>query len=126
MNQFLKNCLAWSKKRNLIWMSRKNSFSISNISYKEYNTYEPGNMNILISSPHGGDLAPTDIPDRQSVTDEGVILKDYAIDNDANTKNMAKAIRDALVLLFKERNNIDARPHLLNTNLRRHVLLNLI
>jgi hypothetical protein len=76
-------------------------------------------MNIFITSPHGGALLPTDISDRQSVTDEGVILKDYAIDNDANTKNMAKAIRDALVLLFKERKNIDAKPHFLNTNLRR-------
>ena len=93
--------------------------SVSDISSKGYNTYEPGNMNIFISSPHGGALLPTDIPDRQSVTDEGVILKDYAIDNDANTKNMAKAIRDALVLLFKEKKNIDAKPHFLNTNLRR-------
>jgi len=100
--------------------------SVSNISYKGYNTYESGNMNILISSPHGGDLAPTDIPDRQSVTDEGVILKDYVTNTDLNTKYIAKTIRDALVLLFKEKNNIDARPHLLNTNLKRYILLNLI
>jgi len=102
------------------------SYDCQSVSYKGYNTYEPGNINILISSPHGGDLAPTDIPDRQSVTDEGVVLSDYVTNTDLNTKYIAKAIRDALVLLFKERNNIDARPHLLNTNLKRYVLLNLI
>ena len=96
--------------------------SVSNISYKGYNTYEPGNMNIFISSPHGGDLAPTDIPDRKSVTDEGVILKDYVTMTDLNTKFIAKTIRDAVVLLFKEKSNIDVQPHLLNTNLKRYII----
>ena len=102
------------------------SYDCQSVSYKGYNTYEPGNMNILISSPHGGDLAPMDIPDRQSVTDEGVVLIDYVTNTDLNTKYIAKAIRDALVLLFKEKNNIDVQPHLLNTNLKRYLLLNLI
>ena len=89
--------------------------------YKGYNTLEIGNMNLFITAPHNGALAPADIPDRRNVTDEGVVLSDFAYLTDLNTKSMAKVIRDELVALFKLNKNIDATPHLLYTNLMRYI-----
>ena len=53
------------------------SYDCQSVSYKGYNTYEPGNMNIFISSPHGGTLLPTDIPDRIKINAKIILFLDY-------------------------------------------------
>ena len=87
--------------------------------YKGYNTLEVGNINIFISSPHQGAQTPLDIPDRQNVTAEGLVLDNFEKDNDLNSRNIARTIRNELTRLFKVNKNIDAIPYFLYTDLKR-------
>jgi hypothetical protein len=76
--------------------------------YKNYTVLEVGNINLLLSIPHDGNLKPTNIRDR---TVDTVI--------DYNTQNFGKAVRDELIYLFKTVKNMDARPFVVYTNLHR-------
>ncbi len=75
---------------------------------KNYTVLEVGNINLLLSIPHDGNLKPTNIKDR---TVDTVI--------DYNTQNFGKAVRDELIYLFKTVKNMDARPYVVYTNLHR-------
>ena len=87
-------------------------------SYNGYNTLEVGNLNILITAPHMGSMTPANIMDRKNVSADGITPVE--LDNDMNSKNIAKTIRDELMRLFKLNKNIDARPYFLYTNLKRY------
>jgi hypothetical protein len=78
--------------------------------YKNYTVLEVGNINLLLSIPHDGNLKPSNIRDR---TVDTVI--------DYNTQNFGKAIRDELIYLFKTKKNVDARPYVVYTNLHRYI-----
>lgn len=105
----------------LIYLHGLNTQTVGTIinGYKGYNTLEVGNINVFITSPHMGALAPTDIMDRQNVTVEGVVLDNLVIENDLNSRNIARAIRDELARLFKFYKGVDARPYFLYTDIMR-------
>lgn len=65
--------------------------------------YVPGELAVIISAPHGGSLAPTDIPNRTVGTTV----------TDNNTIELARAISAALVA------RTGRAPHLVITHLRR-------
>ena len=65
--------------------------------------YVPGELAVIISAPHGGSLAPTEIPDRTVGTTV----------TDNNTIELARAISTALVA------RTGRAPHLVITHLRR-------
>jgi hypothetical protein len=69
-----------------------------------YIEYIAGNLPIIISVPHGGDITPSEIPDR-TCGDETV--------TDLYTINLAKEIRDAINLVT------GCYPHIIINNLKR-------
>ncbi len=70
---------------------------------RQYVEYLPGELPVVISVPHGGDLEPTEIPDRGGGTTV----------TDSWTRETALAVRDA----FIERTG--SAPHLVISHLRR-------
>lgn len=77
--------------------------------YKNYTTLETGNINIIISVPHNGNLKPTNIPDRV----------DANVANDLNTRRLANVLRSELQRLFWVENGLTATPFLIANNLHR-------
>jgi hypothetical protein len=71
-----------------------------------YVEYEPGDLPVIISAPHGGWLRPDEIPDRSY----------GAFVTDANTYQLAGKIADALEA------RVGARPHLISLTLQRRKL----
>jgi hypothetical protein len=69
----------------------------------QYVEYVPGDLPVVISAPHGGDLTPTEIPDRTSGTTV----------TDLNTVETALAVRDAFIL------RTGKAPHLILSHLKR-------
>jgi len=69
----------------------------------KYIEYYPGNLPIILSVPHGGNLMPNEIKDRTYGTKV----------NDANTKGLSIAIMDILNL------NFGSRPYVIINNLDR-------
>lgn len=79
--------------------------------HKNYTTIMLGNINILISAPHGGDLRPNDIENRSETT-----LGDY------NTFQLATEIKNNLANLFGSNSSKNYLPFLVFNNLHRYVL----
>jgi hypothetical protein len=79
--------------------------------YKGYTEMELGNINLLISVPHDGQLYPVDIQNRTA--DELNNLK-----GDFNTRKVAQKLRDELVALFASVGQ-SARPFMVYNNLHR-------
>ena len=77
-----------------------------------YTEMEIGNLNILISVPHDGNLKPNTISDRLS--DQNGNFK-----NDQNTRTYAKILKEELVSLFLLKKNLDAAPFVIYNNLHR-------
>ena len=81
-----------------------------------YSQMEIGNINILITSPHGGYLEPSNIMNRTSLTISG----NRAVTTpDGNTLNTSRIITDELSALFKRKYGADIRPYYIHTKLRR-------
>jgi hypothetical protein len=76
---------------------------VSYVGRNAYTEYRPGTLPIILSAPHGGDLAPGEIPDRSYGTTV----------TDANTLALAEAVSDAFFGALGE------RPHLILSHLRR-------
>lgn len=72
----------------------------------KYIEYAPGDLPIVLTSPHGGSLLPAKIPDRT----KGVT------DRDMNTQELARALVDALHAATGQ------RPHLVLSHLHRRKL----
>jgi N-formylglutamate amidohydrolase len=70
---------------------------------RQYIEYIPGELPLILSAPHGGDLTPEEIPDRTWGT----------TDTDRNTIETMLAVRDALV------QRTGKAPHLVISHLRR-------
>lgn len=70
---------------------------------------ETGNINILISVPHNGNLKPDDIADRN----------DSKALSDAFTRRLAYELRKELERLFLFEKNLVAVPFLVANNLHR-------
>ena len=81
---------------------------------KNYTIFQPGTLNIIITAPHGGYQAPTDITNRTSDS-LGNLKGDY------NTKKLAISLRDELAKLFQENENIEATPFLVYSDLIRYI-----
>jgi len=79
---------------------------------KSYTQLEPGNVNILISTPHDGQLQPATITTRTNDVLGNLV-------GDTNTGLIARAIRDELQRLFLVNKNVVARPYLVANNLVR-------
>jgi hypothetical protein len=78
---------------------------------------ELGNMNILISVPHDGQLKPSTIRDR--ACDQIGNLK-----NDINTRKFAEVLKDELISLFLAKNGTSFFiPFTIYNNLHRSLLL---
>ena len=75
---------------------------------KNYTGITLGNINILISAPHGGILSPSDIGNRT----EGTL-------GDTNTLQLATELRDQLARLFMSKNADHYLPFLVYNNLYR-------
>jgi len=73
---------------------------------KAYTEYRPGTLPLVLTTPHGGDLEPVDIPNRGW----GTTVKDR------NTIELTLAIRDALLA------RTGAHPHVIISNLHRRKL----
>ena len=67
-------------------------------SYQNYNTFEYGNLNIIITLPHMGYMTSTDIAERQNVSADGT---PNTLNDDLNTKYIVVIIRDELMRLFR-------------------------
>ena len=104
---------------------------------KNYTLMETGNINILISSPHNGDLAPVNFSrhffkifflikifiQKDSITNRtNDPIGGNRMPIDGNSGFIARAIRDELQSLFKVYKNMNARPYLVANNLRRYSL----
>lgn len=73
---------------------------------KNYVEYIPGDLPLILCSPHGGDLKPEDIPDRT-----------YGVTGaDANTQQLTKAVAEEIAKLGGH------RPHLVLSHLHRSKL----
>lgn len=73
---------------------------------KNYVEYIPGDLPLILCSPHGGDLKPEDIPDRT-----------YGVTGaDANTQQLTKAVAEEIAKLGGH------RPHLILSHLHRSKL----
>ncbi|KAI7885590.1 hypothetical protein K492DRAFT_234112 [Lichtheimia hyalospora FSU 10163] len=85
------------------------SFIVSTVGVmaSQYVTYHPGNLPLIITAPHGGNLKPKDIPDRHSKN--GTVLV-----GDMYTSDIAFAISDAVADLYN-----GARPHVVVFNVSR-------
>lgn len=59
-----------------------------------YVEYQPGDLPIIISAPHGGLLSVSNslIPDRANGTYNGVTYDDIVTDNDTNTQDLARKV----------------------------------
>lgn len=80
--------------------------------HRGYTTMHLGNINILISAPHGGTVAPDDMPDNFNSTSEG----------DSSTRLVAELVRQELSQLFGSCNdNSQALPFLIINNLARYL-----
>lgn len=77
--------------------------------YKNYTFLETGNINILISVPHNGNLKPADIPDRNETS----------MNSDLNTFRIANGLLSELQRLFFQEKGLDVRPFLVANNLHR-------
>jgi hypothetical protein len=99
---------------SLILLNTKNTYNCEIIinGLNNYTSLSLGNLNILISAPHGGNFRPESIADRTE--DDHGNLK-----GDKNTKEIAFILRDELSLLFLNNSSIDAKPFLLYNNLSR-------
>ncbi len=73
-----------------------------------YITYQPGDLPIVISVPHGGDIAPESIPDRT--------CNNPVYATDANTIELAQAIDSSFIALT------GCRPHIIYCHLHRSKL----
>ena len=80
--------------------------------YKNYTSVSLGNINILLTAPHGGYLEPNDIASRTSDA-LGNLVGDY------NTKALSFLIKEHLQQLFKEKQNLDVTPFLVYSDLTR-------
>ena len=72
---------------------------------KDYVEYQPGNLPLIISVPHDGELAPSDIPDRNCA---GCVTV-----TDLNTQDLGRRLREAV---FQK---TGCYPHLIINRLRR-------
>ena len=72
----------------------------------DYIEYIPGELPVILSAPHGGDLTPDEIPNRSS----GVTGRDR------NTMELTRAVREALIDLT------GAAPHIIISHLHREKL----
>lgn len=80
--------------------------------HRGYTSMHLGNINILISVPHGGTVAPDDMPDNFNSSSEG----------DSSTRLVAKLVRQELSQLFGSCNdNSQALPFLIINNLARYL-----
>jgi len=73
-----------------------------------YVTLEPGQLNILISAPHGGNLTPEYMLDYYNTSSNGIYTKEVAI-----------LVRDELSQYFSDCEKINARPFLIYNDLHR-------
>lgn len=73
---------------------------------EDYNEYQPGELPIILSAPHGGSLRPEEIPNRTY----------GATGADLNTKDLTLRVADALEALTGR------RPHVIVSNLHRSKL----
>jgi len=80
--------------------------SASQFGTKNYVEYIPGDLPLILSSPHGGDLKPDEIPNRRF----GVM------GGDANTQQLTKAVAEEIAKLGGH------RPHLILSHLHRSKL----
>ena len=80
--------------------------------YKNYTRLSLGNINIIISAPHGGSLTPVDIANRTEDALGNLV-------DDMNSKEIAKVIRSELNSLFQRANLSNSMPFMIENNLRR-------
>ena len=69
----------------------------------KYIEFHPGSLPIIISAPHGGDLIPSEIPDRTYGT----------MVTDSNTKELTLAIKNAFL------SKLGKTPYVIINNLKR-------
>lgn len=81
--------------------------------HKSYITLLTGNVNILISAPHGGSLSTLDMMSN---------VLENSTKNDLNTKKVAILVREELSALFRECNDTKSVPFLIYNNLLRFVV----
>lgn len=77
---------------------------------------ELGNINILISVPHDGQLKPESIQDRskKSIREKGLLIL-----NDTNTRQFSKIMKKELSTLFSVNTKIKVSPFVIFNNLHR-------
>jgi hypothetical protein len=81
--------------------------------FKNYTGMHMGNLNILISAPHGGNIV--NISTIENRTNDAIgNLRD-----DLNTKEIAFVLRDQLIALFSQKNFTEVKPFIVFNNLRR-------
>jgi hypothetical protein len=80
--------------------------------YKNYTQLSLGNINIIISAPHGGSLRPVDIANRTEDALGNLV-------DDMNSKEIAQVIRSELNSLFQRANLSNSMPFMIANNLRR-------
>ncbi len=78
------------------------------------NVYEKGNMNLIITMPHGGLQQPENTEDRKA----GQGVTSFTATTDALTIELGKALRNKLQKRF------NLKPHMVYTNVRRKVDFN--
>ena len=80
-------------------------YTYNNIYYgrNKYIEFHPGSLPIIISAPHGGNIIPSEIPDRTYGT----------MVTDSNTKELTLAIKNAFLL------KIGKTPYVIINNLKR-------
>lgn len=77
---------------------------------------ELGNVNILISVPHDGQLKPESIQDRskKSIREKGLLIL-----NDTNTRQFSQIMKKELSTLFSVNKKIKVSPFVIFNNLHR-------
>jgi len=78
-------------------------YSLTKYGYAGYVQYTEGTAGIVIAVPHGGEVAPLDIPDRRYGTVEG----------DDHTKELGQVVANSIC------QNLGKCPHLVISNLKR-------
>jgi hypothetical protein len=89
-----------------VWVSEDVSHFVPGTSYtgrQGYVEYIPGDLPLVISAPHGGDMAPAEIPDRTWGT----------LVTDTNSRETVLAVRDALI------EQSGSAPHVVISHLKR-------
>ena len=80
--------------------------------YKNYTQLSLGNINIILSAPHGGNLTPVNIANRTEDALGNLV-------DDMNSKEIAKVIRRELNSLFQRANVSNSMPFMIENKLRR-------